>query len=127
MFHLCQEKHLKLLVITPLVIIAKDNIIYSNNGSESLKVCKSTFLKYHSSASLFAFLPITRGICEVSLTHQIAYNALSLCSTNVTKTFVSHTKKLMDSPFFFISLNHSTYQSYVQKVPRTSKLLFTMP
>ena len=45
-----------------------------------LRQCKSSYLhQYHCSASLFAFLPITGGVCEAVLTRPNATDALTLC------------------------------------------------
>ncbi len=63
-----------------LVLIANDYTFYSTSSYYDLNHCKSSFPhKYHCSASLFAFLPISGGGSEISLTRQNASDALSIC------------------------------------------------
>ena len=69
------------LDLTPsLVLISKDYAVYASTALTELGSCRSSFVRtYHCSASLFAFLPVSGGVCELALTHQLASNALSLC------------------------------------------------
>ncbi len=65
---------------TSLVLVAQDFSLYSASPISDLESCRSTFLHtYHCSASLFAFLPISGGICEVELTSLNASHALTTC------------------------------------------------
>ncbi|XP_050708796.1 uncharacterized protein LOC126993672 [Eriocheir sinensis] len=72
-------------VLTPdttpsLVLIAKDFTLYSTGSYSLLKYCKETvFKRFYCSASLFAFLPVRGGVCEIALTRVNASDALSLC------------------------------------------------
>ncbi len=76
------NKTVMALDMTPsLVLVAQDFSLYSASRISDLGSCKSTFLHtYHCSASLFAFLPTSGGICEVVLTSLSASNALAMCS-----------------------------------------------
>ncbi len=63
-----------------LVLIAKDYTSYSTSSYSDLNHCKSSFpYKYHCSASFLVFLPISGGVCEISLTRRNASDALSIC------------------------------------------------
>ncbi len=63
-----------------IVLISKDFTVYSVGHVADLQRCKTEYLHlYHCSASLFAFLPITGGVCEVVLTQTDASRALSIC------------------------------------------------
>ena len=91
-----------------IVLVTKDFSLYAAGSVTDLQHCKSTFLHhYHCPASLFAFLPITGGVCEVVLTQDNHEKALELCPyTTVThkplfhKTFFSHHYFFFIHPFY---------------------------
>ena len=63
-----------------VVLIAKDFSLYAVSHMSALQKCRTEYHHlYHCPAYLFAFLPITGGICEVVLTQTDASKALSLC------------------------------------------------
>ncbi|XP_050707018.1 uncharacterized protein LOC126992355 isoform X2 [Eriocheir sinensis] len=75
-----------------LVLIAKDFALYSTGSYSLLQYCKETvFGRFYCSASLFAFLPVRGGVCEIALTRVNASDALSLCPyKQLTPTPVFH-------------------------------------
>jgi len=91
-----------------VVLVSKDFSLYATGHLSDLQKCKSEYLHlYHCPASLFAFLPITGGICQVVLTQKIASKALSLCPyAHLTpqplfhRTFFSHHYFFFTQPFF---------------------------
>lgn len=63
-----------------MVLISKDFTVYAEGSVADLNKCKQEYYhNYHCPASLFAFLPITGGICEVEITLVNATKALALC------------------------------------------------
>ncbi len=75
-----EDSVLTLDMLPSLVLIASDYTFYSTSSYSYLNHFKSSFPhKYHCSASLFAFLPISGGVCGISLTCQNASDALSIC------------------------------------------------
>ena len=89
-----------------LVLVAKDYSFYAIGRLEDLAECSSSFLNlYHCSASLFAFLPISGGICEVMLTRPNASEALALCPY----------KHLVPKPVFHRAFHGYHYFFFVDK------------
>ncbi len=86
-----EDSVLTLYMSSSLVLIAKDYTFCSTNSYSDLNPCKSSFpRKYHCSA-LFAFLSISGGVCDISLTRQSASDALSICPyRHLTPTPVFH-------------------------------------
>ncbi len=63
-----------------IVLISKDFTVYSASHITDLQRRKTKYLHlYHCPASLFAFLPLTGGVCEVVLTQTDASKVLSVC------------------------------------------------
>ncbi len=63
-----------------VVLIRKDFSLFATSQFSDLGTCKTEHHDlYLCSASLFAFLPLTGGACEVVLTQTDAYKALELC------------------------------------------------
>ncbi len=61
-----------------IVLISKDFTVHSAGHVTDLQRCKTEYLHlYHCPASLFAFLPITGGVCEVVLTQTDASKVLT--------------------------------------------------
>ena len=91
-----------------LVLISKDFTFYATASVTDLERCKTTYLHYyHCPAALFAFLPVTGGVCEVVLTQENNTKALELCpyTTSIQKpmfhkTFFSHHYFFFTYPFY---------------------------
>ena len=91
-----------------IVLISKDFTLYAAGSINDLQQCKTEYLGYyHCPASLFAFLPITGGICEVVLTQTQNEKALELCPYTTLaqkslfhKTFFSHHYFFFTNPFY---------------------------
>ena len=95
-----------------MVLISKDFTVYAEGSVTDLEHCKQEYYhNYHCPASLFAFLPITGGICEVEITLMNATKALSLCPY---KTLV--TKPLFHKAFFNYHYFYFTKPFYVSIV-----------
>ncbi len=63
-----------------VVLIRKDFSLFATSQFSDLGACKTEHHDlYLCSASLFAFLPLTGGVCEVVLTQTDASKALKLC------------------------------------------------
>lgn len=63
-----------------VVLIRNDLSLYATGQPSDLGSCKTEYHNlYFCSASLFAFLPLTGGICEVVLTQSDASKALETC------------------------------------------------
>ncbi len=105
-----EDSVLTLDMSSSLVLIASDYTFYSTTSYSDLNHCKSSFPhKYHCSASLFAFLPIS-GVCEISLTRQNASDALSICPyEHLTPSPVPHKTFHRLHSFYFS--NHFILQS----------------
>ncbi len=86
-----------------IVLISKGFTVYAAGSRSDLQQCKSEYLSYyHCPASLFAFLPITGGICEVVLTQTQSEKALSLCPyTTVEPKALTHKTFFSHHYFFF--------------------------
>jgi len=86
-----------------IVLISKDFALYAVGQLTDLQRCKTEYLHlYHCPASLFAFLPITGGVCEVVLTQKDASKALSLCPyTQLAPKPVFHRTFFNHHYFFF--------------------------
>ncbi|XP_050693832.1 uncharacterized protein LOC126984255 isoform X1 [Eriocheir sinensis] len=92
-FHFSAKDSVLALDTSPsLVLIAKDFALYSTDSYSLLQYCKETvFGRFYCSASLFAFLPVRGGVCEIALTRVNASDALSLCPyKQLTPTPVFH-------------------------------------
>ncbi len=62
-----------------IVLISADFTMYVKGSVNDLQKCRAKYLSYyHCPSSLFAFLPITGGVCEVVPT-QVHKHALELC------------------------------------------------
>ena len=87
-----------------IVIISKDFKLYAAGSSSDLKQCRSEYLSYyHCPASLFAFLPISGGVCEVVLTQKHSEKALSLCPyTTIEPKPLTH-KTFFNHHYFFFT------------------------
>ena len=91
-----------------IVLISADFSLYAAGSVNDLQHCKTTYLHYYyCPASLFAFFPITGGVCEVVLTQANSEKALELCPyTTVApkplfhKTFFSHHYFFFTRPFY---------------------------
>ena len=91
-----------------VVLISGDFTLFAAGSFSDLQRCKTEYLhSYHCPASLFAFLPITGGVCEVVLTQQNATKALELCPyTELApkplyhRTFFSHHYFFFTTPFY---------------------------
>ncbi len=63
-----------------IVLISADISLYSADSLSHLSQCHTEYLSYyHCLASLFEFLPITGGVCEVVLTQTADEKVLELC------------------------------------------------
>ncbi len=63
-----------------VVLIRKKKSLFATGQFSGLGACKTEHHDlYLCSASLFAFLPLTGGVCEVVLTQTDAYKAVELC------------------------------------------------
>ena len=63
-----------------IALISLDYKLYATGSHTDLQQCRTEFLNhYHCPASLFAFLPLTEGVCEVVLIQNATEKALSLC------------------------------------------------
>ncbi len=63
-----------------IVLISADISLCATGSLSELSQCRTEYLSYyHCPASLFAFLPITGGVCEVVLTQTADEKALELC------------------------------------------------
>ncbi len=92
-----------------IVLISADFAMYATGSVTDLQKCRTEYLSYfHCPAYLFAFLPITGGVCEVVLTQKVHKHALELCpyTTLVNnnkmfhKTFFSHHYFFFTKPFY---------------------------
>ena len=91
-----------------IVVISTDFTLYATASVAELQRCKtSTIEHFYCPASLFAFLTITGGVCEVVLTQADATKALELCPyTSLSqeslfhKTFFHHHYFLFSSPMY---------------------------
>ena len=83
-----------------LVLVADDLSFYASGRLEDLNECVASFMHvYHCAASLFAFLPIAGGICEVSLIHAEMSDALLWCPY----------KHLVPKPIFHLAFHGYHY------------------
>ena len=91
-----------------VVLVSSDFTLFATGSLSDLQRCRTESLHhYHCPASLFAFLPITGGICEVVLTQQNATKALELCpytelapKSLYHRTFFSHHYFLFTDPLY---------------------------
>ncbi len=81
-----------------IVLISADFTMYATGSVNDLQKCRTEYLSYyHCLSSLFAFLPITGGVCKVVLTQRVHKHALELCQYT---TLVNNTK-LFHKTFFY--------------------------
>ncbi len=98
-----EDAVLTLDMSSSLVLIVKDYTFYSTSSYSDLIHCKSSLAhKYHSSASLLAFVPISGGVCVISLRRQNASCALSTSSY----------KHLTPTPVFYKNFHGLHYFSF---------------
>ena len=91
-----------------IVLISADFTQYAAGSLKDLQKCKTEYTSYyHCPASLFAFLRITGGACEVVLTQKDSEKAFSLCPyTSLApkplfhKTFFNHHYFFFNNPFY---------------------------
>ena len=91
-----------------VVLISTDYSLYAIGHLMDLQRCKSEYLSlYHCPASLFAFLPLTGKVCEVTLSQKNASKALSLCPFKQLapkplfhRSFLSHHYFFFTKPIF---------------------------
>ncbi len=62
-----------------IVLISGDFTMYATGSFNDLQKCRTKYLSYYHCPSLFAFLPISGGVCEVVQTQTVYKNALELC------------------------------------------------
>ena len=103
-----------------IVVISADFALYATASLAELQRCKTASVQeYFCPASLFAFLPVTGGICEVVLTQVDARKALELCPYTTLstkplfhKTFFHHHYFLFTTPIYIsiICPNGTSYQ-----------------
>lgn len=95
-----------------VVLIAKDFSLYAVTRLSDLQKCRTEYHHlYHCPAYLFAFFPVTGGICEIVLTQTDASRALSLCPYTQLAP-----KPLFHSNFFGVHYFYFTHPVFVSVV-----------
>ena len=87
-----------------IVLISMDFTLYATAEVSDLERCKTEVMNYyHCPSSLFAFMPVSGGLCEVELTRKDASKALSLCPyTEVAPKPLFHKRFFSHHYFFFL-------------------------
>ena len=89
-----------------IVLISTDFTLYAAGSVNDLQRCKTAYQRqYNCPAALFAFLPMTGGVCEVMLTQARGEKALEFCPyTTLAQKPMFHKTFFNHHYFFFTSL-----------------------